>query len=58
MSALKRWIIELYGFFHFSLKNVALETYSQLVLGTLEWRSENTVAELRIGQVDVIPVAP
>ena len=40
------------------LKNVALETYSQLTLGTLEWRSENTLAELRLRQINVAPVAP
>ena len=45
-------------FFPLLLKNVALDTYIQLVLGTLEWRLENILAELRIRQVDVILVAP
>ena len=40
------------------LKHVALETYSQLTLGTLEWRSENPLAELRVRQINVAPVAP
>ena len=40
------------------LKNVTLETYSQLALGTLEWRSENPLAELRVRQINVAPVAP
>ena len=39
------------------LKSVALETYSQLTRGTLEWRSDNTLAELRVLQIDVTPVA-
>ena len=39
------------------LETVALETYNQLVLGTLEWRPENTLAEFQIRQVDIIPVA-
>ena len=39
------------------LETLALGTYNQLVLGTLEWRSENTLAELQIRQVDIIPVA-
>ena len=46
------------GRFPLLLKNEALETYSQLVLGTLEWRYENTLAELRIRRVDVTSVAP
>ena len=40
------------------LKNVALETYSQLTLGTLEWRSENTLSNLKLHWMDVTPVAP
>ena len=40
------------------LESVALETYSQLTLGTLEWRAKNTLAELRARQIDVTPVAP
>ena len=40
------------------LKNVALETYSQLMLGTLKYRSENTLAKLRVPQIDVTPVEP
>ena len=40
------------------LKSVALETYSQLTLGTLEWRSENTLSNLRLHRMDVTPVAP
>ena len=40
------------------LKSVALETYSQLTLGTLEWQSGNTLADLRVRQMDVTPVAP
>ena len=31
------------------LKSVALETYSQLILGTLEWRSKNTHVQSEIG---------
>ena len=34
------------------LKSAALETYSQLTLNTLEWRSENTLAVLRVCQID------
>ena len=30
------------------LKSVALETYSQLTLGTLEWQSEKTLVDLRV----------
>ena len=40
------------------LKSVALETYSQLTIGTLEWRSENTLSNLRLHRMDVTPVAP
>ena len=40
------------------LKRVALETYSQLTLGTLEWRSENTLSNLRLHRMDITPVAP
>ena len=40
------------------LKSVALETYTQLTLGTLEWRSENTLSNLRLHRMDVTPVAP
>ena len=40
------------------LKSVALETYSQLTLGTLEWRSENTLSNLKLHRMDVTPVAP
>ena len=39
------------------LKSVALETYSQLTLGALEWRSENTLTDLKVRQMDVTPVA-
>ena len=39
-------------------KNVALETYGELTLGTFEWRSESTLADLRGRQIDVTPVAP
>ena len=60
MPPLVRSINKLYlvRFLPFLSKGVALEIYSQLLLGTLEWRSENTLAELRIRQPDVIPVAP
>ena len=40
------------------LKSVALETHSQLTLGSLEWRSENTLSNLRLHRMDVTPVAP
>ena len=40
------------------LKSVALETYSQLTLGTLEWRSENTLSNMKLHRVDATPVAP
>ena len=40
------------------LKSVALETCSQLILGVLEWRSENTLSNLKLHQMDVTPVAP
>ena len=40
------------------LEDLTLETYSQLVLGTLERRSENVLAELRTREADVILVAP
>ena len=40
------------------LKSVALETYSQLTLGTLEWRSENTLSNLKLHRMNVTPVAP
>ncbi|CAM9536871.1 unnamed protein product [Ascophyllum nodosum] len=40
------------------LKSVALETYSQLTLGVLEWRSESTLPNLKVHQMDVTPVAP
>ena len=40
------------------MKSVALKTYSQLLLGTLEWRSGNTLAELRVRQIDVTAVTP
>ena len=40
------------------LKSVALKTYSQLTLGTLEWRSENTLSIMKLHRMDVNPVAP
>ena len=40
------------------LKSVALETYSQLTLGTLEWRSENTLSNMKLHRMDVTPAAP
>ena len=40
------------------LKSVAMETYSQLTLGTLEWRSENTLSNMKLHRMDVTPVAP
>ena len=40
------------------LKSVALETYSQLTLGTLEWRSENTLSNLKLHRMNITPVAP
>ena len=40
------------------LKNVALETYTQLILGTLEPRSENNLAEHRVRQIGVAHFAP
>ena len=40
------------------LKSVALETYSQLTLGVLEWRSESILTNLKVRQMDVTPVAP
>ena len=40
------------------LESVVLETYSQLTLGLLEWRSESTLFNLKIHQMDVTPVAP
>ena len=40
------------------LKSVALETHSQLTLGSLEWRSENTLSNLRLHRMNVTPVAP
>ena len=40
------------------LKSVAFETYSQLTLGTLEWRSENTLSNMKLHRMDVTPVAP
>ena len=40
------------------LKSFALETYSQLTLGTLEWRSENTLSNLKLHRLDFTPVAP
>ena len=40
------------------LISVALETYSQLTLGVLEWRSESTLTNLKVRQMDVTPVAP
>ena len=40
------------------LKSVALETHSQLTLGSLEWRSENTLSNLRLHRMGVTPVAP
>ena len=45
-------------FLQLLLGSVALETYSQLTLGTREWRSKNTLAELRVRQIGVAPVAP
>ena len=45
-------------FFSLLLKSVALETYSQLTLGVLEWRSESTLTSLKVRQMDVTPVAP
>ena len=44
-------------FLPFLLKSVALETYSQLTLGVLEWRSESTLSYLIVHQMDVTPVA-
>ena len=41
-----------------TFESVALETYSQLTLGTLECWPENTLAGLRVRQIDVTPVAP
>ena len=40
------------------LKSVALETYSQLTLVTLEWRYENTLSNMKLHRMDVTPVAP
>jgi hypothetical protein len=40
------------------LKSVALETYSQLTLGTLEWRSENTLSHMKAHRMNVTPVPP
>ena len=40
------------------LKSVALETYSQLTLGAQKWRSENTLTDFKVRQMDVTPVAP
>ena len=40
------------------LKSVVLEAYSQLTLGALEWRSKNTLTDLKVRQMDVTPVAP
>ena len=40
------------------LKSIALETYSQLTLGVLEWRSESTLSNLKLHQMDVTPVVP
>ena len=40
------------------LKSVALETFSKLTLGILEWRFESTLTNLRVRQMDVTPVAP
>ena len=40
------------------LKSVALETHIQLTLGTLEWRSENTLSNMKLHRMDVTPVAP
>ena len=40
------------------LKSAALEKYSQLTLGTLEWRSENTLSNMKLHRTDVTPVAP
>ena len=40
------------------LKSVALETYSQLTLGTLGWRSENTLFNMKLHRMDVTQVAP
>ena len=39
------------------LKSVALEAYSQLTLETLEWRSENTLSNIKLHRMDVTPVA-
>ena len=40
------------------LKSVGLETCSQLTLGTLEWRSENTLSNMKLLRMNVTPVAP
>ena len=40
------------------LKSVALETYSQLTLETLEWQSENILSNMKLHRMDVTPVAP
>ena len=40
------------------LNSVALETYNQLTLGVLEWRSDNTLIDLKVCQMDVTPVSP
>ena len=40
------------------LKSGALETYSQLTLGVLECRSGSTLANLKVRQMGVTPVAP
>ena len=40
------------------LKSVTLETYNQLTLGVLEWRSENTLSNLRVRQMDITPFPP
>ena len=39
-------------------KSVALETCGQFTLGVLEWRSESTLTNLKVRQMDVTPVAP
>ena len=45
-------------FFPLLLKRVVLETYRQLILGIFEWRSDNTLAELRVRQIEVALFAP
>ena len=40
------------------LKCVFLEAYGQLTLGVREWRSDSTLTDLKVRQMDATPVAP